>query len=411
VKPTELFTAALGLQAPWGVEDIRFEPDQGAIHFDLACESKHLACPVCGLGEQPIHDRLERTWQHLHFFQYRAYLHAQVPRVACGGCGKVTQVPVPWARAGSGFTLLMDALIVTLAQKLPVRQIAALLKVSDKRVWQALNAQVEAARARESYAEVERLGVDEKHVGRLGYFTLFHDAVRRRVLFGTPGREAKTFEAFRDDFEAHGGQVERVKAIAMDLSKAYQAGARAVFPKADRCFDAFHVAKLIHEALDAVRRAEVKGVPELKGVRWGTLKAPATWTMKQLNDMHWLQRSGLKTARAWRMKERWGEIHHLARQGHAPEPLIRAWISWARRSRLEPFKKLGATLRDHLDGILNAYTQNLSNAAAESLNSLVQAAIVRARGFRTPRNLMNIIYLTAGKLTHLPASPFAPAHA
>jgi len=408
---TDLFTVALGLQTPWCVEDIRFEPEGGEIHFDLVCREQRLSCPVCGATSQPIHDRQARAWQHLHFFAYRAYLHARVPRVACGDCGKVTQVPVPWARPGSGFTLLMDALILTLARQLPVRRIAALLGVSDKRVWQTLNVWVETARRQESFADVVHLGVDEKHVGRLGYLTLFHDLGRRRVLFGTPGREAGTFATFRADFTAHGGQVEAVKAIAMDLSKAYQAGARQVLPQAAVCFDGFHLAKLVHTALDAVRREEVKQVPDLKGVRWGTLKAPRNWTSRQLNDLYWLQRSGLKTARAWRMKERWRDIHQLARQGHPPEPLYRAFISWARRSRLEPFKQLGATFKAHLDGILNAYTLNLSNAAAESINSLIQAAIVRARGFRSTKNLLNIIYLTAGKLTHLPASPFSHAPA
>ena len=75
---------------------------------------------LCSEGDQPIHDRTQRTWQHLHFFQYKAFVHAPLPRVKCGHCGKVTRVEVPWARPGSGFTLLMDALILTLAKKLPV---------------------------------------------------------------------------------------------------------------------------------------------------------------------------------------------------------------------------------------------------------------------------------------------------
>lgn len=161
----DLFTVALGLQAPWIVEDIRFEPEQGEIHFDLACQGQRLSCPACGAEDQLIHDRPKRSWQHLHFFQYRAYLHAGVPRVKCAGCGKVTQVPVPWARPGSGFTLLLDALVLTLARKLPIRQIALLLGVGEKRIQQAITVHVEAARARESYAEVSQLGVDEKHVG------------------------------------------------------------------------------------------------------------------------------------------------------------------------------------------------------------------------------------------------------
>jgi transposase len=408
---TDLFTVALGLQLPWVVDDIRFEPEQGEIHFDLVCQAQRLACPSCGAESQRIHDRLERCWQHLHFFQYRAFLHAAVPRVKCAGCGKVTQVPVPWARPGSGFTLLMDALVLTLARKLPIRQIALLLGVGEKRIQQTITVHVEAARARESYAGVRQLGVDEKHVGRLGYLSLFHDVAQRRVLFGTAGRDAKTFKAFREDFQAHGGEVEAIEVVAMDLSKAYQAGAREVFPQAEVCFDGFHLAKLVNEALDKVRREEVKQEASLKGIRWGTLKAPQKWTARQTTDMDWLQDSGLKTARAWRLKERWREIHQLARQGQAAEPLYKAWISWARRCRLAPFKALGKTFREHLPGILNAYDQQVSNAAAESINSQVQAAIVRARGYRNLTNLLNVIYLVVGKLTHLPAPPYSPARA
>ena len=183
MNQTDLFTVALGLQAPWAVEDLCFEPESGEIHVAIACQAKRLACPVCGQAEQPIHDRQERTWQPLHCFQYRAYLHAKVPRVACGGCGKVTQAPVSWARPGSGFTLLMDALVVALAKKLPVAEIAALFGVSAGRIWQALKVHVEAARGQQSHAKVTRIGVDEKHVGRsIGYLTLFHDAAGRRVL-------------------------------------------------------------------------------------------------------------------------------------------------------------------------------------------------------------------------------------
>ena len=128
---TLLFTSALGLKAPWQVSDIRFEPEQGEIHFDLACGTKRLDCPSCTHADQPIHDRAKKTWQHLHFSQYQAFLHAPVPRLKYGHCGKVTQVDVPWARPGSGFTLLMAALVLTLAKKLPVSAIAQMFGVSD----------------------------------------------------------------------------------------------------------------------------------------------------------------------------------------------------------------------------------------------------------------------------------------
>ena len=362
---------------------------------------------LCSEGDQPIHDRTQRTWQHLHFFQYKAFVHAPLPRVKCGHCGKVTQVEVPWARPGIGFTLLMDALILTLAQKLPVSAIAKMFWVSENRIWRAINVHVASARDSVSYQEVKALGVDEKHVGkRLGYLTVFDDPIARRVIGTVEGRKAATFKTFKVDFVAHEGQPEAIEYVSMDMSKAFQAGARKEFPNAEICFDAFHVSQLVHDALDVVRRSEVKEDTSLKGSRWGLLKSPKDWTTEQTNDMHWLQRSGLKTARAWRMKQRFKEIHQLCRNGTDPEPLYRSWISWARRSRLEPFKRLGNTLKAHLPGILAAYRLGASNAIAENINSQIQAAIVRARGFQSLRSLTNIIFLTTGKLTDLPANPF-----
>ena len=390
------------------MSDVRFAPEQGEIHFDVACASKRLACPLCNAVEQPIHDRKARSWQHLHFFQYRAFIHAEIPRVACSGCDKTTQVAVPWSRPGSGFTLLFEAMAVMLARAMPVAQVAQMLGVSDGRLWRALTQLIGQARDRESFAEVTRIGVDEKHVGRLGFVSVFHDAgPARRVLYGCPGRKADVFGHFVSDLRSHHGRVEAIEAVSMDLSAAYQAGAARHLPQALLCFDRFHLIKLANEALEQVRRAEVKTEPDLKGTRWGTLKRPDHWNREQIKAMHWLSHSRLKTARAWRMKEALRHVVIEAGQGKAPEPLFKEWIQWARRSRLAPFKRLGATLRDHLPGIINSFKLGLSNGTAESINSKIQAAIARARGFRTHQNLMAIIYLIAGKLTHLPAPPYA----
>lgn len=400
-----LFTAALGLQAPWTVSDVRFDPQASEIHFDVSCGAPRLPCPVCEAADQPIHDRKKRSWQHLHFFQHRAYIHAELPRVACGGCGKTTQVPVPWARPGSGFTLLFEAYALMLAKSMPMRQAAGLLGVGDTRLWRALVPIIEQARAQQSHARVRRIGVDEKYLGRLGYISLFHDADMRCTLFGVQGRDESSVASFVADLQAHEGDPERIEAVAMDMSKAYQAGARKSLPEATICFDAFHLIKLANEALDQVRRQEVKGQQELRGIRWGLLKDAADWTPKQMNQMHWLQRSRLKSARAWRLKEALRDIVAQGSESLRLDTLLDRWISWARRSRLEPFKRLGATVRTHRHGILASFRLGMSNATAESINSRIQMAIARARGFRTFRQMMAIVYLTTGKLAHLPAPP------
>ena len=84
-----LFTAALGLAAPWKVTDIDFDETAKRIDFQVGYgRGTHFACPACTASDQPVHDRRQRTWQHLHFFEHRAFIHAEVPRVRCAACGK-----------------------------------------------------------------------------------------------------------------------------------------------------------------------------------------------------------------------------------------------------------------------------------------------------------------------------------
>ena len=140
-----LFTSALGLQPPWAVGEVKLDTAQRRIDFELSCQGARLACPHCGAAEQRIHDRLRRSWRHLDFFQFEAWLHADVPRVACTGCGKTTRMGEPWARKGSGFTALFEAL--ALCRELPVRQAAAMLRCADKQLWRRIEHCVDKARA------------------------------------------------------------------------------------------------------------------------------------------------------------------------------------------------------------------------------------------------------------------------
>ncbi len=408
----QLFTQALGLASPWSVTALDFRQSEGAIYFHVDCQSKLLPCPSCGALDQPIHDRIERRWQHLHFFQFRAYIDARLPRVACRECGKTAQVQAPWARAGSGFSLVMEAFVIALCQAMPVAHVARLVGVSDDRIWRVLKHHVAEARAKQDHSTVARVGVDETSTRRgQRYLTLFHDADARRLLLATPGRDARTFATFAADLQEHGGDPTAITDISMDMSKAFQAGASRVCPQARITFDPFHVVALASQALDQVRRAETRHEPDLKGSRWALLKSAVRWNRKQINLMHWLQRSDLQTARAWRLKEALRRIYLEHPDAVHAERLLRRWISWARRSRLRPFKRLGATVRDHLSGIVEHFRSGLSNGFVEAMNAQIQAAKARAKGYATTDNMITIAYLLCAKLKHLPKNPWLTAAA
>jgi len=64
------------------------------------------------------------------------------------------------------------------------------------------------------------------------------------------------------------------------------------------------------------------------------------------------------------------------------------------------------TLKKYWPSLLNVFDSRLTNGRVEAVNSLIQAAKARARGYGTTRHLIPILYLVAGKLTQLPTSLF-----
>ena len=110
-----------------------------------------------------------------------------------------------------------------------------------------------------------------------------------------------------------------------------------------------------------------------------------------------LSQTNLKTARAWRMRLAFQDIYARYDRDFA-EQLLERWIGWAKRSRLEPMKAVARTIERHWNGILAFFDSRISNGLIEGINSLVQAAKAKARGYRNRETLKAVTYLVAGKL-------------
>jgi transposase len=398
----ELFSAALGLVAPWRVARSEFDAEAGRLDLYLDFpRGARFACPVPGCGERecPVHDTEDKTWRHLDFFQYQAHLHAKLPRVRCPEHG-VHQVTVSWARPGSGFTLLFEALLITFASAMPVAKVAAFTGEHDTRIWRVLDHYVETERAKLDFSGVERVGVDETAAARgQDYVSVFMDADAHRVLFATPGRDRDTVACFAADLKAHGGYPEFIGNVTCDMSPAFISGVKAHLSNADITFDRFHIMKKLGEAVDEVRRAEAKDRPLLlKKTRWLWLTNRQNLTAGQQRELVWLTRPSLQlaTARAHRWREDFQGFYDQPAD-HAEAYLTR-WCAGALRSRLQPIKDFVAMLKRHWAGILAWHRTHLTTGLLEGTNSLIQAAKARARGYRNKKYMITIIYLIAAKL-------------
>src|SRR5208282_5374393 len=240
------------------------------------------------------------------------------------------------------------------------------------------------------YSDVTRVAFDETAARRgHNYVSLFIDLDCRRVLFATEGKDAATVAAFATDLAAHGGNPEAVVEVCIDMSPAFIAGTAESLAKAQITFDKFHVVKLINQAVDEVRRAEQKS-------RYLWLKNPHNLSDRQRTQLESLSGSNLKTGRAYRMRLAFQELY--AQPAGEANAFLKKWYFWATHSRLPPMVEAARMVKRHWDGILRWFQSKIANGIMEAINSLVQAAKAKARGYRSMRNLKAVIYLIAGKM-------------
>jgi transposase len=398
MRDTNLLQLALGLTPPWTVTGSDFDPEAKRLDIEIDfTPGSRFACPHCGAAGCPAHDTERKTWRHLNFFQHQAYLNARVPRVRCADCG-VKTVSVPWARPDSGFTLLFEALLMTMLTAMPVNTVASMVGEHDTRLWRVLHYYVEQARARADAAQVTRVAIDETAARRgHDYITLFVDLEQARVLFATDGRDAGTVAAFADDLAAHGGDAEAIEEVCIDMSPAFIKGVAESLPKAAVTFDKFHAVKIVNDAVDQVRRAEQKRQGLLRGTRYIWLRNPANLTERQRATLDGLATQHLKTARAYQIRLAFQDLYDQP-SAAAGAGFLKKWYFWATHSRLAPMIEAARTVKRHWAGILRWFDSKIANGLIEGINSLVQAAKAKARGYRSTRNLKAIVYLLAGKL-------------
>jgi transposase len=287
---------------------------------------------------------------------------------------------------------------MSMVKVMPVNNVAQKVNEHDTRLWRVVLHYVETARDRSVFSEVIRAAFDETSARRgHDYVTIFSDLDERKVIFVADGKDSATVEAFAADFKAHGGDPQAIAEVCIDMSAAFIKGTGEHLPNAQITFDKFHAVKLINDAVDEVRRQEQKTRPELKKTRYIWLKNSTNLTQPQLDTLESLSKSNLKTARAYQIRLTFQDLYSQPTR-EAAEVFLKKWYFWATHCRLQPMIDAAKTVKRHWDGILRWFDTRMANGFMEGINSLIQAAKAKARGYRSTRNLKAIIYLIAGKL-------------
>lgn len=403
----KLFEVALGIEEPWFLEDMEFKPDTEnkmavflKIGFKKGSKFKDLQSKeLCS-----VYDTRERTWRHMNFFQYRCYVSAKVPRIETKD--GIKTIEVPWGREGSGFTLMMEGIILTLASHMPIATVAREIGETDNKIWRVLKYHVSKAKANMSLDDVEAIGVDEySHRGH-NYITTFFSRPtakhsKSRVIGIENGKGKDTVTVFTETFCNCDGRIEKVKSITSDMCHGYRNAMKESFPDALLTIDKFHVIKTISDAVDAVRRRESKYFnkrknPILEKSRYLLLANRENLNeenQKRLDEL--LKCTDIDSVIAYNFKLRLQELYKQEDYESAAMFLEELALDLC-NSSVHELHTVGQCLTRNAIEILNYYTTKNTNAFLEGFNSVISQIKSAARGFRNFEYFKTMIWFRLG---------------
>ncbi len=408
MRDIALYERLLDLTAPWQVADVELRLEDGEVVVRVdAPENTQWGCPECG-ERMHRHDSTVRRWRHLDTCQFKTIIEARVPRVKCPEHGAVT-VRVPWAEAHSRFTALFERLAIDLLRDCSVKSAGKHLRLSWDEADHIKERAVRRGLERKMPLPSKALCIDEKSVGKgHDYVTVVTKLTPEGPVVDhiADGRHEAALDGY---WAGHSPEaLNAIRCVSMDMWKAYINSVAKSVPAGLQAIshDPFHVVQHMNKAVDTVRRQEQpllgpKAGRELKGTRFMWLYGFENLPEKWAERMRVMKKGKTKTARAWKLKEMLRDFYQCENWVQA-KAFFKEWCRDAMRSKLEPVKKVARMIQDHLEQVLNFFVHRVTNAYSEGLNSIIQALVKRANGYRNRDRLKRDLYFHLGGLDLYP---------
>jgi len=359
------------------------------IHLDKK-NNRLLPCNCCETRSRP-RDRLkERTWRHVPLWGIPVFIVYRPTRVHCENCSGIKVEKMPWSRGKSNLGLPLIMVLSIFARLLPWEEVARQYKVSWGTVRSAVQNAVEYGLLHRDLSKVRLIGIDEisRKKGHL-YHTNVYDLEAKTLLWSGEGRKSDTLVKFFDEM----GEdfAKNLDGICCDMWDPYVSVIRERAPQAVLVFDKFHIIRHLLDAVDTVRKQELKILElhddektPLKGTKYIWLKNPWNLTPNQKRALGYLMKMNLKISKAYLLKEAFREFWSYEMSDDAKKYLDQ-WFWWATHSRIDPMRNFAWMLRRHEQDILSWFKVPINNGAVEAMNNNAKEISHRARGYRTEK--------------------------
>jgi transposase len=362
-------------------------------------------CIECGQRYNSYDTQPSRFYEYVPLWGIRVFFRYSPRRVLCSVHG-VHVERLPWAQGKEQMTTTYKVFLARWAKRLSWKETAEVFKSSWDSVYRAVQYVVEYGLANRNLENVAEIGVDELQVFHgHKYLTLVYqlDAHCKRLLWCGSERRVTTLLRFFREFGKERSRA--IKFVCSDMWAPYLKVIKKKAPNALNILDRFHVMKKFNEAIDQIRRDEVKAFKKtnkenvLEKGRWLLLKRPENLNEKQTARLSEIMKLNLSSVKGYLMREdfqRFWEYKYPA----CAEKFLENWITRTLKTNLEPMKKVAKMLRKHQTLILNWFQAKgrLSSGTVEGFNLKAKLTMRKAFGFKSEECLKIALYHTLGNL-------------
>jgi transposase len=362
-------------------------------------------CPECA-KRRTVYDRQpQRLFEYIPVWSFKVYFRYAPRRVKCPEHG-VKVESLPWGYGKERMTFSYQVYLSRWAKRLSWKETADIFETSWDTVFRAVKFVVDYGLANRSLEGVTEIGVDEIAVFKgHKYLTLVYqiNAGVRRLLWCGPERRTKTLLRFFHEFGKE--RSAQLQFVCSDMWAPYLKVIAKKAPQAMNILDRFHIMRKFNEAIDEIRRDEVKQFNAngqenvLNRGRWLLLKRPENLSDKQTVRMGELLKLNLASIKGYLLREDFQRFWEYQRINYA-DMFLENWTTRTLQTDLEPMKKVARMLRKHKPLIMNWFRAKgrLSSGAVEGLNLKAKLTMRKAFGFRTLKCLQIALYHELGKL-------------
>ena len=368
-----------------------FNKDSSAIiaHVEPRANSKPV-CSSCFCKGSVYDHQSVRLFEFIPIWNIPVFISYKMRRVDCKACGVKIEL-VPWADGKHSCCNAYRHYLASWAKKMSWAETAKSFKTSWDNVCRSVKWVVDYGLKHRDLSGVEALGVDEVAYSKgHNYMTLVYqiDGKSKRLLGVLKDRKEEVLRSF---FEELGEKWRsKIKVVCSDMWKPYLNVIKNTLPNALNILDRFHIVKKLNEAVDQVRKDEVKKMhsegyePILKKSKYCFLKRPENLTPNQRVKLNEVLEYSLKSTRAYMLKESFDAFWQYSSPYWA-HWYLKKWCTRTMRSRLDPMKKFVRTLRNHEDLIMNYFRtkKRYSSGIVEGLNRRINLSMRKAYGYKS----------------------------